>query len=333
MRWSVLDTTIKPIYAHSLEEFNEYVDKYKTENKIILTKSKNISQKTMRILPASLTWKRGNRMEFHYIDGKTQIRVLYAIHYDEKSDLDESISYEALKYFEGAMKLIPTDDVEEDSKLFNCPENPTSAYYNYINTRYTELTIDNCYSLDRNNSFPASMATVYPQTKEIVDKYYKERLAMKGKPGYERFKLYGSIFVGWLNNPKYHRSHAWKKIISNSNQIVHNLRKQIEAAGNEVLLVNTDAVKFIGHFDFKDNYDLGGFKYEWQNTKMYIKSVKSYAYLDKDKWKFKQSGKTKLDVIKPDRETWTLDEYKNKVDLTIAHVIINNDGKLYEVYR
>ena len=82
MRWSVLDTTIKPIYAHSLEEFNEYVDKYKTENKIILTKSKNISQKTMRILPASLTWKRGNRMELHYIDGKTQIRVLYAIHYD-----------------------------------------------------------------------------------------------------------------------------------------------------------------------------------------------------------------------------------------------------------
>ena len=66
---------------------------------------------------------------------------------------------------------------------------------------------------------------------------------------------------------------------------------------------------------------------------MYIKSVKSYAYLDKDKWKFKQSGKTKLDVIKPDRETWTLDEYKNKVDLKIAHVIINNDGKLYEVYK
>ena len=24
---------------------------------------------------------------------------------------------------------------------------------------------------------------------------------------------------------------------------------------------------------------------------------------------------------------------KNKVDLKIAHVIINNDGKLYEVYR
>lgn len=335
-----LDTTIQPIYTHSIDEFNSYVEKYKTDNQIILTKSGNISQSNLRNLPCSRTWKRGNRMEFQYIDGYSQIRVLYALHYDEKSDKDEKISYEALQNFKGLMDVIPTDDREEEINLFTCPENLSSAYYNYVNDRYTNIVIDHCYSLDRNNSFFASMAEVYPQTKKWVIDYYNERCKKKAlykagklsKDEYERFKVYGSIFVGWLNNPKYHRRNAWKKIVDNSNKVVHELRKAIEAAGNEVLLVNTDAVKFIGHYNYENSNDLGSFKYEWEDTKMFIKSVKSYAYLDNNKWKFKQAGKTKLDLIKPNRDDWTLEDFKNKVDLTIARIVIEMDGKLKEVF-
>lgn len=327
-----LETNIKPIYAHSIEEFNEYVDKYKTDNQMIITKAGNISQANLRNMPCSKTWKRGNRMEFQYLDSKQQIRVLYALHYDEKckEETDENIAYEALNYFKGLMDLIPTDDEEEDTEMFTCPENPTSAYYNYINERYTDYTVNHCYSLDRNNSFPASMMTVYPQTKEYVEKYYQERLAMKGKPGYERFKVYGSIFVGWLKRK--HRERAWKKIVSNSNQVVHNLRLAIEKAGNTILLVNTDAVKFIDHFDYQENTNLGGFKYEWQDTKMYIKGVKSYAYLDKDKWKFKQAGKCRLDNIKPNRDTWTLDDFICMDTIETSNIRIRN-GRLVEIYE
>ena len=335
-----LQTTIMPIYTHSIEEFNTFVDKYKAPYELILTKGGNISQKNLRNMPCCKTWKRGNRMEFQYLDADTHIRVLYAIHYDKASDKDEKISYKALNYFKNLMEVIPEDDEQEDTELFTCPENPDSAYYNYANDRYLDVVLDHCYSLDRNNSFPASMMTVYPQTTPWVIDYYKERCEVKqkykdglvSKEYWEQFKCYGSIFVGWLNNPKYHRQKAWKRIVSNSNQVVHNLRKQIEAAGNTVLVVNTDAVKFIGHFDFEDNYDLGGFKYEWKDTKMYIKSVKSYAYLDKDKWKFKQAGKTKLDEIKPNRDTWTLEEFINRVDGEIVHIKIK-EGKLVEVFE
>lgn len=326
-----LQTTIKPIYAHSLEEFNSYVDKYQAPYEIILTKSGNISQANLRNLPCCRTWKRGNRYEFQYIDANTQVRVLYALHYDEESDKDESISYEALCYFKGLMDVIPKDDVEEDTQLFTCEENPKSSYYNYVNDRYCDFIVDDCYSLDRNNSFFASMKTVYPQTAKWVDNYYMERLASKGTDKYERFKVYGSIFVGWLKNAKYHREHAWKKIVSDSNRRVHELRKSIEAAGNEVLLVNTDAVKFIGHYNYNESTDLGEFKYEWKATKMYIKGVKSYAYLDGDKWKFKQAGKCKLDKIKP-REEWTMEEFINGPTQDIAKIIVDGSNHLIEVF-
>lgn len=340
-KWLKLDTNIPPIYAHSIDEFNSYVDKYKTEEQVILTKSKNISQETLRHMPASLVWQRGNTMEFHYIDSKQHIRVIYGLRYDNTNgeEVNNKLSWQAKNYFKGILDVIPTDDIEEDTELFTCEENPNSAYYNYVNERYTDMVVNTCYSLDRNNSFPASMAEVYPATRPWVEKYYQERQEMKrlNKLGlvtntkYEEFKKYGSILVGWLNNPKTHRHRAWKKIVSNSNKVVHKLREYIESRGNTVLLVNTDAIKFIGYIPYEGSDKLGEFKYEWEDTKMYVKGVKSYAYLDKDKWKFKQAGKTKLDKLKP-REDWTLDDFKNADTFEISHIIIK-DGKLVEVFR
>lgn len=325
-----LNTNIPPIKATSIKEFNAYVDKYKAENEIILTRAGNISQKTVRCLSASKVWKRGNRMEFQYIDGIEQIRVIYAIYNDEQYSKNTNLSTDALKYFDGLMDLIPTDYIEPDVELFTCPENPNSAYYGYVNDRYTDITVDNCYSLDRNNSFMASMMEVYPQTKEHVEKYYKERLERNGAENYEEFKQYGSIFIGWLANPRYHRLHAWNKIISNSNMVVHNLRKEIEKT-NEVLLVNTDAIKFIDKYDYAGNTDLGGFKYEYENVDMYIKGIKSYAYREGDKWIFKQAGRCNLDVLKP-RSEWTIEEYKKIKEIKVSKIkIINN--KLEEVFE
>lgn len=326
MLYLKLNTNIPPIYAKSIEEFNSYVDKYKTENEIILTKGNNISQANLRNLPCSKTWKRANHLEFQYIDGETQIRVLYATRYEDK-DEDPTISMKALNYFKGIMDVIPNDDNEEDTEVFTCPENQYSLYYNYVNDRYLDITIDNCFSLDRNSAFLASMLEVYPQTKPWVDKYYQDKLA-----GNTEIKPYDKIIIGWLKNPSKHRYHAWKKIISNSNRFIHNLRQAIEANGNEVLLVNTDAIKFIGDFKYPTSTELGGFKYEWQDTKMYIKGVKSYAYLDGNKWKFKQAGKCRLDEVKP-RDEWTLDEFKHSTTISILKVrIIKGTNYIEEYY-
>lgn len=341
-----IDTNIKPIYAHSIEEFNSYVDKYKCDTEMVLTKSGNLSQINLRKMPCYKVWKRGNRMELHYMAfDKTfiHIRVIYALHYDVGSDTDDRLAYEALTYFKGLMDVIPTDDKESDCELFTCPENPDSAYYNFIDDRWTDMVVTHCYSLDRNNSFPASMVEVYPQTKPWVDRYYNERLKLKQDAkilGYEelvnyykRFKLYGSIFVGWLKRKG--REKAWKKIISNSNKKVHELRKYIEQQGNEVLLVNTDAVKFRYKVDYNETTDLGGFKYEWKDTKMYIKGIKSYGFVnEKGKWEFRQAGKTRLDRIKPDRTTWTFDEYVNGVDGKYSVIKIDSKTKhLVEVFE
>lgn len=319
-----LDTLVTPIIARSIDEFNEYVYKYKplAPYTISLTKGGNISQQNLWNMPCCKTWKRDNRYEFHYITGLEHIRVIYSIAQDEESGKDIKIALDALNYFgQKLMDVIPDDDHEEDTELFTCEENKNSAYYNYVNDYWLDTTINHCYSLDRNNSFMASMKEVYPQTAKWVDNYYEERLRRKGTEGYDNFKLYGSIFVGWLK--KKNRSHAWKKIISNSNRKVDELRRYIEEQGNTVLLVNTDAVKFIGHVDYEGTTELGGFKYEWQDCKMYIKGVKSYAYEENGKWNFKQAGACKLDRVKP-RDQWTLEEWKSK-DTRVEHIIVESD--------
>ena len=325
MKYTILNTNVSPIYVNSVEEFNRYVNKYRASNDITVTSTGNIAQSNIRNLPCCKTWKRGTHFEFHYIDSYRHIRVLYATRYEEDV-FDTAVAFSALNYFKGIMSVIPDDDHEEDIEMFTCPENSTSKYYNYVNERYLGITIDNCYSLDRNSSFLASMLEVYPQTKPWVDKYYRDKLA-----GNEKIKQYDKIIVGWLKNPSKRRIRAWKKIVSNSNRTIHELRERIESFGNEVLLVNTDAVKFIGNFPIKTSRDLGDFKYEWRNTKMYINGVKSYAYLEGNKWKFKQAGKCKLDEVKS-REDWTIDDFKNKNTISILKVRRVKDTDLLEEY-
>ena len=339
-----LQTTVPAIATKSMEEFNEWVDKYKplAEQEIVLTKSNNISQESLWHMPCCGLWKRNNVMEFHYISFDFEankiahLRVIYsmatAAEGKEEEKKEEWVSLAARAYFKELFDVIPDDDHEEDTELFTCEENCKSTYYNYVDDCLIGITLHDCYSLDRNNSFMASLKEVYPQTAKWVDAYYAERLRRKGTPGYENFKLYGSMFVGWLKRS--HRYHAWKKIVSNSNRKVHELRKYIESQGHTVVLVNTDAVKFIGKIDYEETTELGGFKYEWEACDMYIKGVKSYAYKKKgeDKWHFKQAGSCKLDKVKP-RDEWTLEEWRDG-NTQVEHIEIDKKNyRLVRVYR
>ena len=326
MKLLVLDTNIPPIYAKSIEEFNSYVEKYKTENEIILTKGMNISQKNLRNMPCSKVWKRGNRFEFQYIDAKQQIRVIYST-YNEKEEADPTISHKALDYFKGILDVIPDDDHEEDSEIFTCPENTVSTYYNYVNERYTNIKIEHTYSLDRNSAFLASMLKIYPETKPWVDKYYRDKLN-----GIQEIKSYDKILIGWLKNPSKHRSHAWKKIINDSNRTIHQLRKELEDKDYTVLLVNTDAVKFIDKYDYPVSRALGDFKYEWQDCEMYIKGVKSYMYKEKGRWIPKQAGQCKLDKIKS-RDEWTLEDFISSDTIKVRKIRKNKFNLLEEYYE
>ena len=331
----IIDTNIPvTLYATNIEEFNNFVKEYDklSQNDIILTSGKNIAQESLRHMPCSLTWKRANHFEYHYIDADTHVRAQYAIRYeDTDSDMsDTSLSFDAKNYFNKMFpgkkffSVIPTDSVERDVNMFTCPENYHSQYYNYVNEAYTNEFLENTYSLDRNSAFLASMLEVYPETKPWVDKYYADKLA-----GNEKIKPYDKIVIGWLKNPSMHRTHAWKRIINNSNRKIHQLRKQIEANGNTVLLVNTDAIKYIGEFNYETSKDLGGFKYEWKDSKMYIKGVKSYAYVDnnENKWKFKQAGECRLDLIKP-RSTWTIQDFVNGSTTKVKHIRKLEDSNL-----
>ena len=358
----VFDTTISPTIAGSIDEFNAYVNdfnrKYPFHNKMSLTGSTNVSKANLRKMPCCATVKRNNKMEFHCMDGENgHQRITYSIYEDENSPekLSDRISFKAINYFNNLakeltgktmMEILPVDDPEETVEMFTCPENKFSMYYNYINERMLNRPIKHCYSLDRNNSFIASLKELFPETAPVVDEYYKQRLAFKErcaefpydkelKQQYLDFKTLGSVFIGCLKQKRNHRTNVWKKVISDANKKVHELRKYISAQGAIVILVNTDAVKFTTFepIEYKASTELGGFKYEWQDKIMYVKGVKSYAYWeeDKHKWTIKQAGKTTLDLKKPNREEWTLEEFKDPKNTKVLMVKIMKDGTLEEV--
>ena len=70
-------------------------------------------------MPASLVWQRGNTMEFHYIDSKQHIRVIYGLRYDNTNgeEVNNKLSWQAKNYFKGILDVIPTDDIEEDTEI------------------------------------------------------------------------------------------------------------------------------------------------------------------------------------------------------------------------
>lgn len=355
------DTTITPTIAGSVEEFNHYVkdfnNKYPFHNTMVMTKAGNVSKESLRRMPCCTTIKRNNKIEFHCLDEEGHQRITYSIYEDESSPdkLSNNISFKALNYFntlakdltgKTMMEMLPEDKPEDIVEMFTCPENPFSLYYNYINDRMLNRPIRHCYSLDRNNSFIASMKKLYPDTAIVIDTYYKQRLELKEKCGlypydkelkqtYIDFKTLGSVFIGCLKQPRNHRINVWKRIISDANEQVHRLRKYIQNQGGIVVLVNTDAVKFTTFIpiDYKDSYELGAFKYEWKDKTMYVKGVKSYAYWEDEdkKWIIKQAGKTKLDVKKPNREEWTLDEFKDPANSKVLVVKITANGMIEEV--
>lgn len=321
-----------PNRVTKIEEFNEYVEKLSPGTaKLIFTPSGGISFKNLRNMPCSVSFTRGNRKEFLYMDGDKTIRVIYAPYFDNKyDDSDTDVVTKTLDYFKGILSVIPDDKhlpAVELKKYGQCDK----QYYDFINERYRYLMLENVSSIDRNSAFPDSMKKVFPETAPWVDKYYED----KKKDG--SIKPYGVIIVGWLRNPATNHNKAWTMIMNHSNGEAFRMQKLIEKAGNVPLLVNTDAVKFIHDHEIMIPLSdkIGKYKIEFRHTNMYMKGIKSYAYLGTEgeeagKWQFRQSGICSLDKIKP-REEWTIDDFIEGETSDKEGIITDEDGTLKKI--
>ena len=64
--------------------------------------------------------------------------------------------------------------------------------------------------------------------------------------------------------------------------------------------------------DDKEGTELGQWKHDHKDVKLYIKSAGAYQYIEEGKVKTVFRGISSLDYIKPDRDTWEWKEIKNQ---------------------
>lgn len=171
-------------------------------------------------------------------------------------------------------------------------------------------TYENVHHLDFHSSYPGGLANKHPEMRKTLERIYEKR---KNSEEDANLKLKLDASIGFfqseycvLNKRKYALANLARDAINDNNERIRNVAKELLEAGCVPLLYNTDGIWYIGD-ELTGGRDYGKGIGKWENDhfakKFRVKSVRSYEYMDEDGYHPVQSGRTKLDMIKP-RTEW-----------------------------
>ena len=109
-----------------------------------------------------------------------------------------------------------------------------------------------------------------------------------------------------------------KVAVNGTNRFIEKCYFNLMKAGFKPLLFNTDGIWYQditgkGYHDELEGTNLGQWKNDHKDVKLYIKSPGAYQYIENGKVKTVLRGVCALDYIKPDRDTWEWKEIANQV--------------------
>ena len=181
-----------------------------------------------------------------------------------------------------------------------------------VNEDYLGKEFDNCHHIDANSSYASRIAEVYKELKPMYDYIYSKR---KENNGYFKHVLTNSIGCmqskycvdpsnGFKTKP-YALSKFAKIAINGNNRYINNLLLKLVLSGRKPLLINTDGIWYQGdvYHDRDEGIELGEWKTDHSNCKLYIKSSGAYQFIENNKVNSVVRGYTQLDLIK-DRQDW-----------------------------
>lgn len=190
---------------------------------------------------------------------------------------------------------------------------------------YRGREFDHCYHIDANSSYFSRICEEWPEFKPLGEYLYTHR---KDDNDYFKHVMTNSIgamqskFCLDINNKDYNTmvpyqlSKVSKVAINGTNKFIIDCLINLEINGFEPLLINTDGIWY-RHKDNKAYHDdnegtnLGQWKHDHKDVKLWIKSAGAYQYIENGKVNTVLRGQCDLDRIKPDRDTWGWKEFEN----------------------
>ena len=193
---------------------------------------------------------------------------------------------------------------------------------------YKGREFEHCYHIDANSSYFSRICEEWPEFKDLGQYLYNNR---KEKDGYYKSVMTNSIGAmqskycldisnKYLNTHEpYQLAKISKVAINKTNEFITYYIDQLFRNGFEPLLINTDGIwyrsrdkKDRSFTDEREGTQLGQWKHDHKNVKLYIKSAGAYQYIEDGKCKTVLRGICNLDYIKPDRDTWEWREIENE---------------------
>ena len=189
-----------------------------------------------------------------------------------------------------------------------------------VSDTYKGREFDHCYHLDLNSSYASRIAEHWPALRAPIEEIYKSRhennnmgkSVLTNAPG-----AFQSAYCIDINNKYYNTTAPYqlaifaKVAINNTCRIIQEYTLKLWEQGFEPLLINTDGIWYRDKrgadrcfHDEHEGTELGQWKTDHKNVKLYIKSAGAYQYIEDGKCKTTLRGTCDLDFIKPDRDTW-----------------------------
>ena len=177
----------------------------------------------------------------------------------------------------------------------------------------------NVHHLDFCKAYWANIIKEFPELREPIeflgnsgDKYFKEVLA----------RSQGFFQSKWCNidHHKYALAHLAKAGVNGTRKAIDEMVIKLQEEGRMPLLTNTDGIWYYGDIYHDDNegHLVGQFKNDHVNCTLNIKSSGAYQFIEDGKVNVVVRGKTKFDLIKPDRSTWEWNDiYRSEAEVTI----------------
>lgn len=227
----------------------------------------------------------------------------------------------------GVLDVIKNEAVDKDTG-YAIKQTIEPPIIKVMSDIYKGHEFEHCYHIDLNSSYASRIVENWPALRGPIEEIYRTRHENnnKGKsvltnaPGGFQSEYCIDVNNKYYNTVAPYQLAIFAKVaINNTRHIIQSYIAKLYRQGFEPLLINTDGIWYRSadktdrcFHDEYEGHELGQWKTDHKNVKLYIKSAGAYQYIEDGKCETVLRGLCDLDYIKPDRSTWGWKEIKDQ---------------------
>lgn len=268
-------------WMRNYECFEEWVRLQPTASGAIPTGRKTL------VMPAYMIIQKRTSIELTILCLEGQFRFIIGSAKDDMTGVTGQDAYNRFCYvcrkFGINIEDLAIDNGKEVKATIPSPKIDTAPIVKLGGLSGQSMDIPNCHHIDINSAFMAVIAHYYPVLQPAIEYIYDKR--KDDKTGMYKAILthaYGYFQSQWcrLKGHGYALAHLSKAAITGTNFILENLAKELEDAGRNVLLYNTDGLWYEGdiYHNESEGKELGQWKHDYTDCVLNIKSKGAYQF-------------------------------------------------------